>query len=180
MIWSNYPVLPWLELVIFGFVFGIWLKEDRQKAFKRGLVIGSCFLALFILIRALDGFGNIRPRSGDTWIDFLNLVKYPPSLTFTLLTTGINLILLWAFSRLTGAWHTVLKPLRVFGQEPLFFYILHLYLYAGLGYLLTPDGTSFSVMYPLWIVGLVILYPICAWYGRFKSQQSSESLFRFL
>jgi len=179
-IWSNYPILPWLELVIFGFVFGTWLKEDQQKAFKRGLIIGCAFLVLFIIIRAFDGFGNIRPRSGDTWIHFLNVVKYPPSLTFTLLTTGINLTILWALSRMPGAWQPIFKPLRVLGQEPLFFYILHLFLYAGLGHLLTPEGTSFSVMYPVWIFGLVILYPICAWYERFKGQQPPDSVFRFL
>ena len=50
----------------------------------------------------LDGFGNIRPRAGDTWIDFLNVVKYPPSITFSLLTMGTNLIILGLLARTTG------------------------------------------------------------------------------
>ena len=90
--WSNYPILPWLELVTFGMVFGYWLLDDPRKAFDRGLKLGGLFLLGFLLIRYLDGFGNIRPRLGDTWIDFLNVVKYPPSMAFSLMTMGINLI----------------------------------------------------------------------------------------
>jgi hypothetical protein len=56
----------------------------------------------------------------------------------------------------------------VFGQVPLFFYVTHLFLYAGLGLLLTPGGTSIPEMYLFWLLGLLILYPLCLWYGSFK------------
>jgi len=68
----------------------------------------------------------------------------------------------------------------VFGQTPLFFYVLHLFLYAGLGHLLAPHGASLLRMYPVWLLGLVILYPLCVWYGRFKRRQSPNSLLRML
>ena len=121
----------------------------------------SSFLAAFVAIRLLDGFGNIRPRAGDTWIDFLNVVKYPPSMAFTLLTTGLNLIILWLFSKLAMAGSLILKPLAVYGRTPLFFYILHLFLYAILGHLFVPQGTSLITMYPYWLFGLFLLYPLC-------------------
>jgi len=133
-LWSNYPILPWLELVTFGMVFGHWVANDPQKAFRRALQLGGAFLVAFVVIRLLDGFGNIRPRLGNDWIDFLNVVKYPPSMTFTLLTMGVNLILLWLFARARDSWQQFLQPLAVFGQAPLFFYVLHLFLYAGMGY----------------------------------------------
>ena len=99
ILWSNYPVLPWLELVTLGIVFGKWLGEDPRKAFSRAWKLGAAFLVAFVVVRYLDGFGNIRPRMSNSWIDFLNPVKYPPSIAFTLMTTGVNLIVLWLFSR---------------------------------------------------------------------------------
>jgi hypothetical protein len=67
----------------------------------------------------------------------------------------------------------------VFGRTPLFFYLIHLFLYAGLGLLLTPDGTSIPKMYPYWLLGLLILYPLCLWYGQFKHRQPDNSVLRF-
>lgn len=164
-LWVNYPILPWLPVVTFGMLIGHWLGIDKKKAFERALWIGASFLIAFLIFRSLGGFGNIRPREGNTWIDFLNVVKYPPSLNFILLTMGINLPLLWAFSKYDSK---LLHPFVVFGRVPLFFYIIHLYLYAGLGHLFAPAGTNLLMMLPFWILGLLILYPLCLWYGRLK------------
>jgi len=62
----------------------------------------------------------------------------------------------------------------------MFFYILHLFLYAGLGIWLTPDGTGILAMYPYWLLGMLILFPLCLWYGDFKHRQPASSIFRFL
>jgi uncharacterized membrane protein len=178
-LWSNYPVLPWLELVCFGLVFGRWLVDNPRRAFGRAWKLGLLFLLSFVVIRYLDGFGNIRPRMGNSWIDLLNPVKYPPSMTFSLMTTGVNLILLWLFSRAGEGIRRLLRPLVVFGQAPLFFYVLHLFLYAGLGYLLTPQGTRILTMIPYWLLGLLLLLPLCLWYGQMKRRQPAHSLLRF-
>ncbi len=177
--WSNYPILPWLELVIFGMAFGKWMIEDARRAFNTGLALGIAFLVGFIILRGLDGFGNIRPSEGNTWIDFLNVVKYPPAMTFTLVTMGLNLIILWAFSRAGDIGKRLLRPLEVFGKAPLFFYLSHLFLYAAIGMLLTPSGTSILAMYPYWLLGLLILFPPTLWYGAFKHRQPPNSLLRF-
>jgi len=178
-LWSYYPVLPWLELVTFGMVFGHWLVDDPRKAFSRAWKLGVAFLLAFVVVRYSDGFGNIRPRMSNSWIDFLNPVKYPPSMVFTLMTTGVNLILLWLFSLAGELMQGVLQPLAVFGRAPLFFYVLHLFLYAGIGALVVPHGTSIPLMYPFWLLGLVILFPLCLWYGRFKHRQPASSVVRF-
>ena len=52
--------------------------------------------------------------------------------SFTLLTMGLNLILLGLFAKANERIQTFFYPLVVFGQAPLFFYIVHLFLYAGL------------------------------------------------
>jgi uncharacterized membrane protein len=179
-LWAFYPILPWLELVTLGMAFGHWLASDPRRAFRRAWVLGVALLVAFVVVRTLDGFGNVRPRMGDTWIDWLNPVKYPPSMAFTLLTSGVNLILLWAFSR-AGRWaQRALAPLVVFGRAPLLFYVLHLYLYLGIGRLLAPGGTSVPWVYPFWLLGLLILFPLMWWYGRWKRQQPAHSLLRFL
>jgi uncharacterized membrane protein len=179
-LWSYYPVLPWLELVTFGLVFGHWLRADPKRAFSRAWKLGVAFLLTFVVVRYLDGFGNVRPRMSNSWIDFLNPVKYPPSMAFTLMTMGANLILLSVFSRAREGVQRFLQPLAVFGRVPLFFYILHLFLYAGIGYLLAPNGTSVPVVYPLWLLGLLVLFPLCLGYGWFKHRQSPASILRFL
>jgi uncharacterized membrane protein len=178
--WSNYPILAWMELIIFGMVFGHWLMRSRETAYRRSLILGITFLMLFLVLRILDGFGNIRPRPGDGWIDFLSLVKYPPSMTFTLFTMGGNLLLLWIFSLLSEGKLRWIRPLAVFGREPLFFYILHLPGYAVLGRWLTPHGSSLGIMYLLWLFGLVCFYTITYGYSRFKRRRPTDSLWRFL
>ena len=179
-LWVNYPVLPWLELVALGILFGRWLADDARRALNRALWLGGTFLLAFLVLRALDGFGNIRPRSGSTWIDFLNVVKYPPSITFNLLTMGVNLLILGLLARASERLERSLQPLIVFGRVPLFFYLTHLFLYAGLGLWLVPRGTSILSMYPCWLLGLLILYPLCLWYGQLKHRQPANSVLRFL
>ena len=171
-LWSNFPVLPWLELVVFGMLFGRWLLTDAKKAYQKGLWLGIALLVLFVIIRYADGFGNIRPREGDTWIGFLNVVKYPPSLTFTFLTMGVNLIVLWGFSKAGQGFQTASRPLVTFGSAPLFVYVLHLYLYMLVGRFIAPHGMSIPAMYPYWLVGLAFLYPLALWYGRFKHSRN--------
>jgi len=178
-LWVNYSVLPWLELVTFGMLFGHWLLNDSRKAFSRALQLGGAFLLAFLVIRYLDGFGNIRSRMGNTWIDFLNVVKYPPSITFNLLTMGINLIIMGLFARAGEKLRRFFQALVVFGRVPLLFYVTHLFLYAGLALLLTPNGTSIPVMYPFWLLGLLILFPLCLLYGRLKHHQPANSILRF-
>jgi uncharacterized membrane protein len=179
-LWSNYPLLPWLELVVFGILFGRWLIRDQQQAYRGAMIIGLVFLSGFLVIRYLDGFGNILPRMGDTWINFLNVIKYPPSMAFTLLTMGLNLVLLGLFARANTRIQTFFYPLVVYGQVPLFFYVVHLILYAGLGLWLAPEGTSITRMYPIWLLGLLVLLPVCLFYGKFKHRKLANKVLRYL
>ena len=174
-LWVNYPISPWMPLVTLGMLFGCWLHEDKDKAYQRALWIGVSFLLILIITRPLGNFWNIRPLPIHNWIDFLNLVKYPPSLTFTFMTMGINLLLLWGFAKLGKT----LTFITVLGRTPLFFYIAHLYLYAGLGACFTPAGTSILKMFMVWILGLAILYPLCLGYARLKTTEPARRLLQF-
>lgn len=100
--------------------------------------------------------------------------------SFTLLTMGLNLILLGLFAKANEKIQTFFYPLVVFGQAPLFFYIVHLFLYAGLGMWLAPEGTSIAAMYPYWLLGLLLLFPVCLMYGRLKHRPPVNTVLRYL
>jgi len=96
-----------------------------------------------------------------------------------LLSLGLCLLVLWLFSRTGPGLARWGKPLLVYGRAPLLFYIAHLYLFALVG-LLTASRTEGSLpfMYLIWLAGLMILYPACRWYGRFKAGTSPDSIWR--
>jgi uncharacterized membrane protein len=171
-----YPVLAWLGLAGFGLLFGRWLLKDRASAYRRSALIGMTMLILFVILRDVGGFGNIRSVAADEdWIAFFNVVKYPPSLVFVLLALGVDLILLSLLARIEG----LAQPLAVLGRSPLFFYIAHLYLYGLIGVAAFPNGTGILQMYPVWLAGLAILFAACWAFGRFKLSQPPESVWRF-
>jgi len=177
--WTNYPLLAWVELVVLGLLFGKWIQVDAKKAYQKGVWLGLVFLIGFVLLRLFNGFGNIRPLPIGNWMEFLNLVKYPPSMTFVLLTMGVNLILIGVFSRIkmpgSGDWN----PVLVFGRVPLFSYLAHIGVYLFMGRLLTPKGSSLLVMIILWLVGLAILYFPARLYGFYKARQPARSWVRY-
>ncbi len=177
-IWINYPLLAWVELIVCGILFGRLLETQEDSAYSRGAIIGLVFLVGFTILRSLNGFGTIRPLGTDTWMGFLSVVKYPPSLVFVLLTMGINLLLLWAFSFEREKKASNWNPLLVFGRAPLFSYVAHIFIYLILGRIFVPQGTSLGIMYLFWLAGLVLLYFPARWYGRFKSRQPARSWVR--
>jgi len=174
---SFYPLIPWLCLTGFGFIFGKLLLKNREKLFQYTGIVGVTFLVFFVFIRWMGGYGNFHEWNNG-WIAFLNVTKYPPSLSFIFLTMGINLLLLFMFSKIEYTLSHIGQPLLIFGRSALFFYIVHLYLYAIIG-LAFPNGTSYQLMYLFWFIGLLILYPMCFWYGKFKRKKTLKSLWKF-
>jgi uncharacterized membrane protein len=175
-----YPIVPWLGVALCGMAFGRLLARDPAGGYRLAALVGAGLLALFVVLRAAGGFGNLQPPAGAGAIAFLNVVKYPPSLVFLALTLGVDLLLL-AF--LAHAGNTLARwgqPLLVLGRSPLLFYIAHLYLYGLIGRALGPRGTDIPRMYPLWLLGLALLLPVCWLYGRFKARQAPDSLWRLL
>jgi uncharacterized membrane protein len=177
--WVNYPLLAWVELAVLGILFGKILLRDRKQAYRLASWFGVIFLAGYVMLRVGNGFGTIRPLAHDTWMGFLSVVKYPPSLAFTLLTMGINLLLLGLFSLLEDMTSLSWNPLLVFGRTPLFSYVVHIGIYLILGRLFVPQGTGLGVMYLYWLGGLGILYFPAYFYGTLKSQQPPQSWMRF-
>lgn len=171
-----YPIIPWLGITTFGMLWAQLLQQKPALIYTISLLTGLLFMASFVGLRMLE-WGNFAIADNDNWINFFTLVKYPPSLAFALITCGINLVLLFVFSRLAGT--TLVHPIKVFGQTAMFFYIAHLYWYAFMGAAFR-SGCAIEVMYVCWVLGLIPLYFICKRFLAFKKSKPNDSLWRMI
>lgn len=167
-----YPVIPWLAAAAAGMVFGHWWRTNPEGD-RHIWIIGFTLLVVGIALRAAGGWGNIRLPRNNGWIEFLNNVKYPPSLVFLCLSIGVDLLLLQLLRRISAN-----SPLIVFGQTPLFFYIAHFYLLAAFGLTVFKEAGTLEMAYVMWAVILVLLFPVCRWYQQFKLTKPAESFWR--
>lgn len=176
-----YPVMPWLGVTLLGVAFGRWLSKDRPTAMRALMPFGLVLLGGFVLMRVAAGFGNIVPNQTGDAIGFLNVTKYPPSLAFLALTLGTGMVITAFFSAYLERRPDGLRTLRIFGSVPLFFYVTHLWLYATIGKLVGDEGVGIGPAFlVLWAIGLVVLYPLCVRYGRFKRSRPLASVWRYL
>jgi uncharacterized membrane protein len=172
-----YPVIPWLGIAALGMAFGREILKDRKRAYRKAFIAGLLSLGLFAVVRSVGEFGNFIPPVGTSWIDFLNLVKYPPSLGFTLLTLGIDLLLIVLFAKLGERLKKWGQPLLAFGGAALFFYFMHWFLLNQFATFFL-EGTSLPIMYACWALIVVMLYPVCRSYVNFKRKTAPESIWR--
>jgi uncharacterized membrane protein len=198
IVFVAYPLIPWLGVTALGYMLGQtygW-NDDSRRALLLWLGIG---LSLgFVLLRLLNVYGDPVPWSvqkSPSWtlLSFLNLLKYPPSLLFLLMTLGPALLLLRAFD---GGVPRLLRPAWTIGKVPLFFYVLHFYLIHLLavaacylrfgnvsGMFQSPDLGHFPftappgwdiglpTIYLLWVCVVLALYPLCRWYAGVKRRR---------
>lgn len=202
-----YPVLPWLGLMTLGYGFGMLYAREYSNENRRRwlLAIGLGAVLLFFLLRGFNSYGEPRPWTAQntfifTAMSFLNTTKYPPSLQFMLMTMGPALIVLALSERIR---HRVTIPVVVFGRVPFFFYIVHLYLIHGLAmlmlvyfgrhwreYILSVDGLSsgalsnfglrLEAVYLVWTLLILLLYPVCSWYQKYKENNPAKWWLRYL
>ena len=174
-----YPLIPWSGLALWGLVLGRSLHEKSDATLAKLPWIGLLMVILALVLRALGGPGNLRLPRDSSVIEFFNLIKYPPSLVFLLFFVGINLLLLSFWHRVSGKIGRLADILATFGQVPLFYYLLHLFLYCFVGALWFRRGGSLAMTYVVWLLGLIPLYVSCLLYRRFKSKTAVDSIWRF-
>lgn len=166
-----YPWVPWLVPMMFGVGVARFTRAD-SAAMPWGLAWrGAFFIVLFVIVRAVGA--DPHPPAGGV-IGYLTVTKYPPSWAFFIVMLGLNLLVLSALARWPVRW---LAPLDVFGRAPFFFYLAHLWIFSALSWLF-PMGASFGVMYLVWAAVVLMLYPMCAGYARFKFSKPATSLWR--
>jgi uncharacterized membrane protein len=200
-IFVHYPVLPWIGIMILGYSAGRLYERNANAGKRRGLLLISGFAAitLFILLRLNNGYGDAAHWEQQKTplfdlLSFLNVTKYPPSLLYTLMTLGPALIFLAIAENPLPAWT---EKVIVLGKTPMFYYLLHIFLVhllavfaaAITGYhwtdmILTNRvnrvpglkgyGFPLPVVYLVWMACLLVLYPCCKWFNRYKSAHSAQ------
>jgi uncharacterized membrane protein len=161
----NYPAFPWVGITMIG------LGVRKINFLKAGLV----FLLIFIVLRFIN-FGDYNHKNLSGIINYLAVIKYPPSITFVILNMGILSLLFWMISKFEES--NIFRPLIVFGQSSLFFYFAHIYTFILMSKFV-PHSFPLINMYLLWLIGLLILFPICKYYLKLKSQGSKTSIWRY-
>jgi uncharacterized membrane protein len=190
-----YTPLAWAGVMLAGYAVGPWFSLPPGSRNRVLWGAGLLLLVTFGVVRALNGYGDpapwtVQPRGTlYTVLSFLNVTKYPPSLSFLSLTLGVTALLLAALDGLRGP---VARWLRTFGEVPFFFFLLHLLLIHGAARLWTQlafgQSINFSFasvpewpagyrpdlgrVYLVWMLVLVALYFPCRWYGRYKKQHA--------
>ena len=194
-----YPILPWVGVLALGFAAGPMYDADAPARRRALLWSGTAAIVAFVALRVVNEYGDPQPWSAQptplfTLLSFLRSTKYPPSLAFLLMTLGPVLLALAWFERRLSVAH----PLLVLGRVPLFYYVGHFLLahfvasclmwgrYGdfSLAFLSGPfpslggarDSFPPDVGWPLWVVYLVwclvvvTMYPLCVWHGRLKQR----------
>lgn len=116
----TYSIIPWLGVMMAGYALGGWFRlASRGRLFRN---LGTTVISLFIVLRVMNTYGDpvpfaVQARGGAfTFLSFLNVTKYPPSLLFLLITLGILFFLLTAFKKDS----VMAKFLLVYGKVPFF------------------------------------------------------------
>jgi uncharacterized membrane protein len=170
-----YSFVPWLVPAGLGIVLARVVVRKPPMLLPVAAAGGAALLVAFVAMRSAIVGDPHAPLQGI--IGFLTVTKYPPSPAFFSVTLGLDLLLL-AFFTLTVAarW---LSPLEVYGRSPLFFYLLHLYVFGVLSFAFR-TGASFPVMYAVWAAAVAAMYPLVKSYGRFKASKPVDSAWRLL
>lgn len=187
-----YPLLPWIGVMPLGYALARLYRKPEEERRTLFLMLGLVCTSLFVILRFINGYGapqHWEPQESAwyTVLDFFHALKYPPSLTFLLMTLGPGFLFLAYADR----WHGWFKDMLVmFGRVPFFFYIVHIYLIHALamvaaelqgggwrsvtvGFWQLPADYGFDlwVVWVMWFTVIALLYPACKWFADLKGSR---------
>jgi uncharacterized membrane protein len=192
-----YPFLPWLGLMFCGYCFGK-LVSDRQGAARKKLLLitGFSLILLFIALRYINEYGDptawSEQKNGTfTFLSFMDVTKYPPSLLYMCATIGPALIFMAFFDE---AKSRIAKMISVYGRVAFFYYLLHFFILhlacaimffinghsfaesdnIGILFVVPGEGVPLWAVYLIWIAVIIILYPLCSWYDNYKTKHKEK------
>lgn len=199
-----YPLIPWIGVMAVGFGFGNLLINNLWRKRRRLFTLGLSLLGLFLVLRFSNVYGDPKPWQSYpdpvfSVLSFINCHKYPPSLLYLLMTLGPALLILGLAEGKSAERFGVLQ---VFGRNPLLFYLLHLYLIHGLAVLVAvvtdgpvsaiigggiwvPElpqdyGYSLPVVYGIWGLVVLTLYPVCRSFEALKARKPDWRWLKYL
>lgn len=124
-----YPFLAWTGLMILGYCAGelFTSKYTPEQRKRTSFLIGSGLIIGFVVLRMINGYGDPFPWSGQdtalkTFLSFMKVHKYPPSLMYMCVTIGISFVLLSLLESVRNNFTTITT---VYGRTALFYYAAH-------------------------------------------------------
>jgi uncharacterized membrane protein len=184
LLYVLYPLIPWIGVMAAGYLLGPAMQLEARPRQWVLFQLGAAITLGFIVLRATNLYGDPAPwLVQETWLgtllSFLNCEKYPPSLLYLMMTLGPALLLLASFEHAKGSFA---RFLSVFGQVPFFYYVVHIYLIhllaVATAFAMTGDfvrspeiGIGLGGVYLVWLLVLVLLYPVCRWFAELKSSR---------
>jgi uncharacterized membrane protein len=164
---SLYPVVPWIAVVILGFVIGRDALS-RQRPERFWAVLSVLSLGAFLAVRLIGGYGNAYPYTSIASMDFWTFAKYPPDLPFLSWSFACIFLSLAVLSIVVRKRvPAVLRPFELFGRVPFFFYIVHFYV-LGIAAAVLRVKVGLLETYGIWLVLLLSMALPCTWYYRVK------------
>lgn len=190
-----FVIVPWIGVMMAGYAFGAvmaWPVERRRSFCLR---LGTALTLAFVVLRALDVYGDPRPWHAMRMpgvLAFLNTTKYPASLSFLLMTLGPTILAVGLAERWSGR---VARVLTTFGRVPLLYYLLHIpviHLAAIVVSLVreggvnpwlfgnhpmapppVPDGYTWSLplLYAVFAICVALLYVPCRGFARLRAER---------
>lgn len=187
-----YPLMPWVGLMAAGYALGPVFLWERARRERFMLAAGAILLLAFVALRWFNIYGDPAPWVAQgrglmfDVMSFVHVHKYPPSLLYLCITTGIGLLLLVAFTRMREN-----KVLMLFGRNSLLFYVIHIALIHFLGnayfeirygggpnfsgpVAVWPAGYvhSLAVVYVAWIAMLALMYGLILLWKRVRQPKT--------
>nr|WP_295927845.1 heparan-alpha-glucosaminide N-acetyltransferase domain-containing protein [uncultured Dyadobacter sp.] len=192
-----YVIFPWAGIMMSGYGLGMLYNRNADPVRRKKILIlaGIAMTVLFIVLRLINRYGDPVPWSvqdtgAKTFMSFMNVTKYPPSLFFTFMTQGPIFLLLAFTEQVNNAFSRICT---IYGRVPFFFFLVHFYLIhimtmivvflsgytwaqatdENLFFKFRPNefGYSLGQTYIIWILIVVALYWPCKWYGEYRARK---------
>ncbi len=208
VVYFHYPLIPLVGLMALGYVLGLLYQPefgaDRRK--KWLFWMGIVAMMLFLILRGFNLYGDPNPWSPQTTLvysilSFLDTTKYPTSLHYLLMTMGPALVFLALTEDVKD--RGIAGIILTFGNVPFFFYIVHIYLIHFLAivaivisgrswtdYIINAEaylnqttadfGYPLYVVYLVWALVILMMYPLCKWYRVYKKGHRENWLLAYI
>ncbi len=198
-----YPFVAWTGVMMLGYCTGIFFSakytEEQRRKILRWLGVG--LILIFITVRFINIYGDpvswsAQKNSLYTFLSFINVHKYPPSLLYLCIMIGPALLLLSFIEKIKNGFTGIMVT---FGRTAFFYYIVHLYLIhllAAIAFFIRGDhtvseaidsmqklpflfvipgeGVGLGMVYLVWAAVILMLYPLCKRYDKYKTNHKEK------
>lgn len=198
-----YPFVAWTGVMMLGYCTGKFFSAKYTKVQRSKILrsLGMGLIGLFVLLRFINIYGDPVAWSTQknglyTFFSFIKVNKYPPSLLYLCIMIGPALVLLSWMEKIKNNFTNIML---IFGRTAFFYYIIHLYLIhlvAAIAFftrgnhsiqeaidsmqkvpflfVIPGEGFGLAVIYAIWAGIVILLYPICKRYDRYKTKHKEK------